>query len=309
MRLHDTKGATSDESRDPAITEIRTSVLRLRILTASLFALMIVLNLTPAAAEIKAKITGEDVVDGSLTGADIQDRSLSGVDVASGSIDGFNIALDTLVGGHVVDDSLSTLDMQNGSLTGADVQDSSLTGVDIQNSSLTGFDVSDGSLTGDDVLQGSITGFEVANGSLTVDDIDESTLSNDAHDFFNAQCDPHSETFIHCGTVSFTLGNDMPVIAFWNYGYGSEIEGDMAWGSCQTRIDGATTGEVTNETYEDKPGPFSTNGHYGATPIVDVLQLSGGTHTVSLWCSEIAPDDRDFVVFDLRMAVVELGLD
>jgi hypothetical protein len=249
------------------------------------------LNLTPAAATIKAKITGEDVVDGSLTGADIQDRSLTGVDVAGGSIDGFNIALDTLVGGHVVDDSLTTLD----------VQDDSLTGVDVQDGSLTGADVADGSLTGADVLDNSLTG----------SDIDESTLaSNDAHDFFNPECDPHSTTFIECGTVSFTLGQAMPVIAFWNYGYGSEIEGDRADGSCQTRVDGVTTGEVPNETYEDQPDVFiGIGGHYGATPSVDVLQLSAGTHTVSLWCSEHQPDDRDFVVFDLRIAVVELGLD
>jgi hypothetical protein len=111
MKRHGTKSATSDEGRDPAIKDLHKSVRRLRILTASLFALTIVLNLTPAAATIKAKITGEDVVDGSLTGADIQDRSLTGDDVASSSIDGFNIALDTLVGGHVVDDSLTGLDI------------------------------------------------------------------------------------------------------------------------------------------------------------------------------------------------------
>ena len=291
MKLHVTKNATSDEGQEPAIKDLHKSVRRLRILTASLFALMIVLNLTPAAATIKAKITGEDVVDESLTGADIQDRSLTGVDVAGGSIDGFNIALDTLVGGHVVDDSLTTLD----------VQDDSLTGVDVQNFSIAGIDVAPSSISGGHLLDDNVTG----------DDIDESTLaSNDAHDFFNPECDPHSTTFIECGTVSFTLGHAMPVITFWNYAYGSEIEGDRADGSCQTRVDGATTGEVANETYEDQPDEFiGIGGHYGATPIVDVLQLSAGTHTVSLWCSEHQPDDRDFVVFDLRIAVVELGLD
>jgi hypothetical protein len=282
MKLHGTKSATSDEGRDPAIKDLRKAVRRLRILTASVFALTILLNLTPAAAENKkAKITGADVVDGSLTGADIQDRSLTGVDVAGGSIDGFNIALDTLVGGHVVDDSLTTLDVQDGSLTGADVAPSSLNGSDVLDNSLTG------------------------------SDIDESSLaSNDAHDFFNPECDPHSTTFIECGTVSFTLGHAMPVIAFWNYAFGSEIEGDRADGRCQTRVDGATTGEVENATYEGQPDEFlGFGGDYGATPIVDVLQLSGGIHTVSLWCAEDDPDNKDFVVSDLRMAVVELGLD
>ena len=236
--------------------------------------------MTPAAATIKAKITGEDVVDGSLTGADIQDRSLTGDDVAGGSIDGFNIALDTLVGGHVLDDSLTSLDVQNFSLAGIDVAPSSISGGHILDNNVTG------------------------------DDIDESTLaSNDAHDFFNPECDPHSTTFIECGTVSFTLGHAMPVIAFWNYGYGSENDDDISLGTCQTRVDGATTGEVSNQTYEDPPGPFSSNGHYGATPIVDVLQFGAGTHTVSLWCHEPVPEDHDFVVFDLRIAVVELGLD
>jgi hypothetical protein len=178
MKRHGTKGAT-DDGREPAIKDLRKSVQRLRILTASMFALTIVLNLTPAAAEIKAKITGEDVVDESLTGADIQDRSLTGVEVAGGSIDGFNIELDTLVGGHVVDDSLTTLDVQDGSLTGADVQNFSLAGIDVAPSSISGGHLLDDNVTGSD--------------------IDESTLdSNDAHDFFNPHCDPHSGTLIHC---------------------------------------------------------------------------------------------------------------
>jgi hypothetical protein len=168
MKVYGTNSGTSEEGGDPVIKDLRKSVRRLRILTASLFALTIVLNLTPAAAEIKAKITGEDVVDGSLTGADIQDRSLTGVDVASSSIDGFNIALDTLVGGHVVDDSLTTLDVQDGSLTGADIQDGTLTGVDVQDGSLTGADVAPSSLNGSDILDNSLTG----------SDIDESTLAN-----------------------------------------------------------------------------------------------------------------------------------
>jgi len=166
MKLHGTKSVTSDEGREPAIKDLGKSVRRLRILTASLFALTIVLNLTPAAATIKAKITGEDVVDGSLTGADIQDRSLTGVDVAGGSIDGFNIALDTLVGGHVVDDSLTTLDVQNGSLTGADLQDGSVSGIDVQDGSLTGADVAPSSLNGSDVLDNSLTGADINESTL-----------------------------------------------------------------------------------------------------------------------------------------------
>jgi hypothetical protein len=300
MKGHDTKRATSDEGRDPVIKDLRQSVRRLRMLTASLFALAIVLNLTPAGAAVKAMWTGDNIVDGSLTGADIQDRSLTGVDVAGSSIDGFNIALDTLVGGHMEDNTLQGVDVQDGSLTGADVQDGSLTGADVQNFSIAGIDVAPSSISGGHLLDDNVTG----------DDIDESTLaSQDAHDFFNPICDPHSTTFIECGTVSFTLGHAMPVIAFWNYGYGSQIEGDKAHGACQTRVDGATTGEVENETYEDQPFEFQSFGDYGATPIVDVMHLSDGTHTVSLWCQEIIPDDTDFVVFDLRIAVVELGFD
>ena len=292
MKLKGTKSTKSGEGREPEIRDLRKSMRRLRILTASLFALTIVLNLTPAAAEIKAKITGEDVVDGSLTGADIQDRGLSGVDVAGGSIDGFNIALDTLVGGHVVDDSLSSLDVQDDSLTGADVQNNSLTGVDVASSSL--------------------NGSHVVNDSLTGADIDESTLANlDAHTFSPSVsvCDPHSETFIECGTLSFTLGHAMPVIAFWNYGFGSEIEGDRADGVCQPRIDDLAIDEVRNVTYEDQPDEATFGLGYGATPSVWVGSLSIGTHTVSLWCREHDPDDNDFVVFDLKMAVVELGFD
>ena len=47
----------------------------------------------------------------------------------------------------------------------------------------------------------------------------------------------------------------------------------------------------------------------GGTPIVDVMGLDAGTHTVGLRCGEILPDTRDLVIRNIGISVVELGFD
>jgi hypothetical protein len=240
-----------------------------------------------------------DVGDGALTGADMRDGSLTNVDVLDGS----------LRGGDIADGTLFGRDVFQSTLNGAHVADSSLTGSDVAPSSLNGSDVADGSLTGADVAPSSLNGSDILDNSLTGSDVNESTFTPlDAHDAFTARCDPGGPTYLHCGTLTFNLGRPIPVIALWNYAFGSENEGDTSTGDCQTRLDGATTATVHNLSYDPVPGPFSVS-RYGATPVLDVIQLGTGNHTISLWCHEPVPDDNDFVVYDLRMGVVELGID
>ena len=47
----------------------------------------------------------------------------------------------------------------------------------------------------------------------------------------------------------------------------------------------------------------------GGVPIVDVMSLDAGTHTIGLQCSEVLPDDSDIVIHDIGISVVELGFD
>jgi hypothetical protein len=245
-------------------------------------------------------IKSVDVGDGTLTAADVKDGSLTNVDVLDGS----------LRGGDIADGTLFGRDVFQSTLNGAHVADSSLTGSDVAPNSLNGSDVADGTLTGADVAPSSLNGSDILDNSLTGSDVNESTFTPlDAHDAFTARCDPGGPTYLHCGTLTFNLGRPMPVIAFWNYAFHSENTGDTSIGRCQTRLDGATTATVGNGHLHGRPADFVAAQGYGATPVLDVIQLGAGNHTISLWCSEPTPDDNDFVVQDLRMGVVELGLD
>ena len=94
----------------------------------------------------------------------------------------------------------------------------------------------------------------------------------------------------------------MPVLTTFTYGF-SGFEEDP-WGFCKTTLDGATTSVTT----------LMLTQHYvvmqvGGTPIVDVLTLDPGTHTLGFECNENDPDTHDLEVEDIRIAAVELGID
>jgi hypothetical protein len=170
-------------------------------------------------------------------------------------------------------------------ITSEDIQDDTIMSVDVHNGRLTDADVSNNGLT---------------RGAVAEESSSPTTPTTSSTP--NATRPPTRRTS-SAGPLSFTLGRSMPVIAFWNYAFGNApfSPGSFTNGECQPRVDGAATATVVNQSEDD--ADFSL----GVTPIVDVVQLDAGNHTVNLWCSERTAGN--FVVRDVRIGVIELGLD
>jgi len=157
-----------------------------------------------------------------------------------------------------------------------------------------------------EIPDGAIQGAEIEDDTVKGVDIDESSLpSLDGHDAFTKTCDPELDSgYIVCAAVSFTAGRPMPVLMTVAYSISREAFGqNLIQGECKTRLDGVDQGSVPNG--DINPG-FPALPDAGV-PMVDVIPVSAATHTLEFLCRQ----DRamDMVFGDIRLAVVELGLD
>jgi hypothetical protein len=210
--------------------------------------------------------------------------TISSEDIIDREVKTPDLALDSVGTGRIIDGGVRSADVLDNDLTGGDVANTdSLRSPEI--GGLTGADVTDQSLTGADVLESTLTAL-------------------DGHDSFAGECDPHSTTFIVCDELNFTLGRAMEISATFVYGFGTDGE-VKPWGTCQTTLDGTPKDTDVSLRSED-----DEDNSLGGTPIVDVMSLSAGSHTVGLECREDVPiDGRDFVARDIGISVVELGFD
>lgn len=110
-------------------------------------------------------------------------------------------------------------------------------------------------------------------------------------------------SFITCDELTFTLGRPMQVLTLFNYGFGSGSDLDPA-GDCRATLDGGVTSSVIRMIARDQA--FSS---LGGIPVVDVISLGAGTHTIGLQCREEPPADNDIEIQDVRLAAVELAMD
>jgi hypothetical protein len=157
-----------------------------------------------------------------------------------------------------------------------------------------------------EIPDGAIQGAEIEDNTVTGVDIDEATLpSLDGHDAFTKRCDPELDSgYVVCAAVSFTAGRVMPVLMTVAYSIYRESFGPgLMQGECKTRLDGVDQGAVP--TGDVSPG-FAAFPDAGV-PIVDVIAVSAGTHTLDFLCKQNG--GHDIVFGDIRLAVVELGLD
>jgi hypothetical protein len=158
------------------------------------------------------------------------------------------------------------------------------------------------------IPDGAIQGAEIEDDTVTEADIDESTLpSLDGHDAFTKKCDPHPESgygWVLCAAVSFTAGRPMPVLMTVSYSIYNEIGDPSSMsGECKTALDGVDQGSVQNGDID--PGPSGTPD--AGVPMVDVIPVSAGAHTLEFLCRQVSL--FDIVYGDIRLAVVELGMD
>jgi hypothetical protein len=172
---------------------------------------------------------------------------------------------------------------------------------------LKSFHIPNGAIQGAEIADNTVTGSDIADDNVTGSDVNEATLATlDGHDAFTKRCDPHPDSaFILCASVSFTTGRPMPVFMTVVYSVYHEIfDQDDYWGECKTRLDGNDQGFVPNG--DVSPGAGSAIGADAGVPMIDVIPVSSGTHTLEFQCRQ---GGHDIVFGDIRMAVIELGMD
>jgi hypothetical protein len=270
-------------------------------------------NQVGSADIINGEVQDQDIGAGQVKNADIAANAVNSPKVDNGSLTGLDLAPDA-----IVDDALNPLNgstriapgaIQEGELSDSsvfspEVAPNTLTGDDVAANSITGGDIADQSIGSADLGPSSVGSSEVANDSLGGGDINESTLSAlDGHDSFDPLCDPSTETLVSCDELTFTLGRRMQVLTTYDYGFGSGSS-DEPSGACRTTLDGAYS---SNYIYLYAPGMSFSD--LGGIPVVDVLTLEAGEHTIGLRCAEAIPDSSDLEIRDIRIAALELGMD
>jgi hypothetical protein len=258
------------------------------------------------------QVGSQDIINGEVQTPDLGPNS-----VTTGRIDNGGVTDPDLAEDVIADDTLNPLTgstrVASGAIKESELGDSSVFGAEVAPGSLDGSDIADGSLHGGDVADGSIGAAdlgaasvgsaEVAANSLTGDDVNESTFSGlDATDAFDPGCDPSAEAFIDCGGLTFTAGHSMQVLITYTYGF-STLNGNP-FGACATTLDGSRTSVTSSHSEEDNPRLS-----VAAIPVVDVVSVGTGSHTVGLECEELNPDTHDVEYKDIRIAALELAVD
>jgi hypothetical protein len=233
------------------------------------------------------------------------------IQIASADAEG-RVADAQLLDGNDSSAFLQTGTAAGGSLSGA-YPDPALRANAVLGNHLNDLTFSDGDLTPS--FSGSLKSFQIPNGAIqgpeiedetvTAVDIDEATLpSLDGHDAFRPRCDPENSGYVLCAAVPFTAGRAMPVLMTVAYSLYRESFGPgFTQGACKTRLDGVDQGTVANGDVGPGYPPFPDAG----VPIVDVIPVSAGAHSLEFLCCQDSA--LDLVFGDIRLAVVELGMD
>jgi len=204
----------------------------------------------------------------------IIDESILSIDIRNGQVRTQDVRDDTQSGG-----GLTAEDLAPGSVGVSELDPSAFAAPDIaQDTPSDPFEIANDAIQGVEVSDGTLTGTDVASNSLTGSDIDETTLTAlDGHDAYRDHCDtPSDNSFKDCLSVTFTLGRAMEVMVMYGGGGGhGSNNGDIAYGECRTRLDGANELEPLN-LWNSRATPV------GMAAIFDVISLSAGTHTVAL---------------------------
>jgi hypothetical protein len=247
------------------------------------------------------QVGSEDIINGEVKNNDLGSNSVATGKIADAGVGSADLA-DNLILDDTADPLTGSTKVAQGAIKESELGNSSVFGGEVAPDALTGADIEDESIGSAELSAGSVGASEVANDSLTAGDINESTLAAlDGHDAFDPFCDPSTDSYIDCASLTFTVGGRMPVLLMFAYSFGSGTF-DEPHGGCQTTLDGTNTSDVLLSSDDDLSS-------YGGIPVVDVVSLDAGSHTIGLRCAEFQPDDSDIEIEEIRIAAVELAID
>jgi hypothetical protein len=241
-----------------------------------------------ASADGTGRVADAQMLDGKDSAAFVQNGAAAG-GVLTGTYPNPLLGAETIFGGHI-----NALTFSDGDITAVDGRPKT-------------FQIPNGAIQGAEIADATIQGVDIADNTVNGSDINEATLTAlDGHDAFSVECDPHDSVFIPCASLTFTTGRQMPVFMTVVYSVFHETSSQVSFtGTCKTRLDGVDQAWVGNGDYTDE----YAGGYYSpdaGVPIHDVITVSQGTHVLDFLCRQ---STNDIVFGDIRLAVIELGMD
>ena len=209
-------------------------------------------------------VFSDDIVNGEVKSPDLANNQVRSVDVAND-----NTAF-ALTGDDIADNAIDSSEIINGAVDSIEVQDGTLGGPDIADGGLSGQDIAGNTLTGDDVSESTLAQVPSA---LTA------SLGGTGRSAGGAGCDPESDVFVTCQTVSLNLAAPSRVLIIGRIRAFTESGATIGRGSCRvgTSVTGGVAGSQASLETGENNGDFQESvAVLGVSPMIGPGSVSFG---------------------------------